>query len=1110
MKKVSRLCCLHHSFRKIWCIMKLTLALMLVIVCSVTASSFSQNRQLNLKMKNANIVEVFKAIERNSDYGFFFKNDQLDLKKRYSFNLNNASIDAVMDKVLSNQHLNYRVIENNIVISRNNTANQAGNRLVKGKVTDEEGVGIPGASVVVKGTTTGIVTDADGFFTLNVPEKTDVLVISFVGMKTQEVIYSGQKELNVTLKVDAIGLDEVVAVGYGTQKKVNLTGSISTVNEEALGSRSVTNLSSGLSGLAAGVTVSQGRGGKVGDEGISIRIRGIGTMNNNNPMVVVDGIVSSMSDIDPNDIASLSVLKDAASAAIYGSRAANGVILITTKRGRKGEMKMTYNGYAGWQKATRLPDYISDFATYMEMNNTYRESNLYTQEDIDEWRNSNDPLTHPNVDWFKEQVGNTAFLQNHSFSFSGGSDVTRYRFSLNYLDQEGLVLGNEQQRYSARANLETNMTRNFVVGGNIFFRWTELDPNPISDGGNGIDIGLVPAIPNIKSPDGRWGGAQHSSVGTTFNPLARLESNEKHNRYQHLLSDIFARWEIIDGLTFNGSVSLDWSNNMYRSFNKTFTVWNFREDVIDRQGTTNSGGMETKQAYRLTSFETLTYQKKFDDHNFSIMAGHQAEKYRWENLKGGAKQYPNDEIQVLDAGLTDISTGGNIVEEAIESYFGRVNYDYKGKYLFEANVRADGSSRFRDGNKWGYFPSTSFAWRVSEEGFMESASFVDNLKLRGSWGMLGNQNINSYYPYQETYSINKNYSFAGQVYPGYASTSLVNQDISWETTEIISAAVEATLFGKWNTTLEYFHKRTDDILAGLPIPKFLGAKSDPTVNLAEMVNQGVEFSTSYNGKIGDVKINVGGHVTWLKNELTDYYEDITTGGKQIGEVYNSYWGYEAVGLFKTQEQLDNAATHWNYTGLGDVEYKDQLTVDTDGDGIPDAGDGKIDSNDKVIIGKSIPTWTFGGNLNLEYKNFDFGLLWQGVADVDGSWMGNGNRLFAWGDRGLLHNMWTDAWSEENPEAKWPRVWQKSDGANRSTSTFWIRDISYLRIKNIQLGYTLPKRLVNNWGLGKVRVYMSSDNPFTITNWDLGYDPETRSTDAVPNTKTLILGINVNF
>ncbi|TKG94913.1 SusC/RagA family TonB-linked outer membrane protein [Puteibacter caeruleilacunae] len=1099
-----------RSMSKLLRIMKLTFLISFICMIHAYGSSYAQNQKFNLKMKDASIKDVIEKIESVSDYSFFYKSEHFDANQKIDASFKNSTIHEIMDLILKNTNMRYEVVDKYIAITeRKMNANQQVTQ-ISGVVKDSSGEPLPGVSVVVKGTTVGSVTDIDGKYSIEIPAGSDVVIFSFIGMQTQEIQLAGQSMINITMNEDAIGLEEVVAVGYGTQKKVNLTGSITTVDQEKLNSRAVTNLSSGLSGLAPGVTVSQSRGGKVGDEGISIRIRGIGTMNDNNPMVVVDGIVSSMSDIDPNDIESMSVLKDAASAAIYGSRAANGVILITTKRGRAGEMKMTYNGYTGFQTATDLPTYVNDFATYMELNNTYRESPLYTEDDITEWRNANNPLTHPNVDWFKEQVGRNAFLQNHSFSFSGGTEVTRYRFALNYLDQEGLVLGNEQQRYSARANLETNMTKNISVGGNIFFRWTELDPNPISDGGNGVDIGVVPAIPNIKSPDGRWGGAQHSAVGTTMNPLARLESNVKHNRYQHLLSDIFLKWEIIEGLTLNGSVSINWNNNLYRSFNKTFQTWNFREDVIDREGTTNSASMQTKQSYRLTNFTTLTYNKKIDNHNFTVLGGHQAEKYRWENLKGGAKDFPNDEIQVLDAGLNDISTGGGITEESIESYFGRVNYDYQGKYLFEANLRADGSSRFKKGNKWGYFPSASVGWRISEENFMSDSNFFQNLKLRASWGELGNQNINSYYPYQETYSINKNYSFDGQVYPGYASTALVNQDISWETTEVISAAVEANFLNRINTSLEYFHKRTDDILAGLPVPDFLGAKSDPTVNLAEMVNQGVELSVNYNGNIGPVKVNAGTHVTWLKNELTDYYADIKTGGKQIGEVYNSYYGYEAVGIFRTQEQLDNAAEHWNYTELGDVQYKDQLTVDTDGDGINDAGDGKIDADDKVIIGKSIPTWTFGGNLNLEYKNFDFAMLFQGVYKVDGSWIGNGNRPFAWGDRGLLHSMWLDAWSQENPDGEFPRLWQKSDGANRSTSTFWIKDMSYLRIKNMQLGYTLPRNFVRDLGLNKVRVYLSSDNPFTITNWDMGFDPETRSTDAVPNIKTFIFGVNIQF
>lgn len=992
-------------------------------------------------------------------------------------------------------------------------------KLVSGVVKDSEGAPMPGVTVVQKGTSNGTVTDIEGAYTLSVADDA-VLVFSFIGMTSQEIPVAGKTTVDVALSADMVGLDEVVVVGYGTQKKINLTGAVSTVDAEEMVARPVTNISSGLSGMAAGVLVTQNNGATAGGDGATIRIRGVGTMNNSNPLVVVDGVPSEgtgiMNDIDPNDIANISILKDAASASIYGSRGANGVILITTKRGQTGKPQVTYNAYYGMQKIPRLVDYVSNSAEYMELANYIRGTTIFTDSEIQEWRdNPNDPLKYPNVNWNEEVFGGTAPIMNHSLGYSGGTEKTQYRFSINYLDQDGIIDGNAIQRFGVRTNLSSEILDGVKLGGNVFFRWSELAPNAV-----GYSIEASPVITTERHPDGRWGGSQSAAVTSGEAPYAELANNMDERNDRRLLGDVFAEWEIITGLKATASVALDYNQGIRNQFFPRYDVWNFRtETIVDQKekATNRRAISQQNQSYQLNTNLKLNYNKSFNDHNIKVLAGYETLQFRSDNLSVEKRNFPNNAVTGLNAGLELHSGSGSIAEWSMESYFGRIEYNYQDKYLLEANFRADGSSRFSADNRWGYFPSFSAGWNISEENFMSGIEALDLLKLRASWGQLGNNRIGNY-AYHSTYALNQNYSFDGQVHSGIAQTALTNEDILWEETTTTNFGVDATLFdGRLTFTTEYFIRQTEGILTQLPIPEFLGAKTAPTVNLASMENKGFEFSVGYYGSAGEFKYNASANLTIIDNKVTEYFADIQTGGIQEGYAYDSFYGYECLGIFKSQEEIDGAPTHRANTVPGDLRMKDQLTEDTDGDGIPDAGNGVIGSEDRVIIGNRIPKYTFGGNFAASYKGFDFSMLLQGVAKRDRNTMDPAILPMNWANKGVIPQRWVDEeWNADtNPNGSLPNMGLNNRDFNTggiggaNISDFWVKDVSYLRVKNLQVGYDFTESILTDKKISKLRLYLSAENLFTFTNEEWGFDPESSNVRTF-NVRTITLGVNVGF
>lgn len=992
---------------------------------------------------------------------------------------------------------------------------------LKGTISDSFGP-VTGASIVVKGTTNGTVTDMEGNFVLDV-KKGDVIQISFIGYLTQEIKYNGEASLNVMLQEDTQKLDEVIVVGYGTQQKANLSGAVAQLDSKELTNRPISNVSTGLQGMMPGVTVTSGQG-RPGDDGSKIRIRGVGTLNSASPYILIDGVESgSMNDIDPNDIESISVLKDASSAAIYGSKASNGVILITTKRGKSGAPRISYNGYVGISSPTSVIDRVSsaDYArlyNQIDLNNGL-EKGRYSDEDIRLFEDGSDPYGHPNTDW-NDAAYQTGVLHKHNVSVAGGSESVKYMASAGYLGQTGILPNSERKQFNGRTNLDMQLSKKLAVRMNMSFIKNDYkDPNASYYGGSSDQIIrqlniLSPMIP-IKDKDGKYGQTNDG------NPIAWLDSGQTVDKYnQNFTGSLAVDYEIIDGLkaTVTGAYVSD--DQHYKA-----RVLKIEEDPA-------SASRPTELTERFVNWKRynldvlLNYSKNFGSHGLKAMAGYHAEKYEVRKNEMKRRNFPSNSLSDMNAGSEATQTNDGLTRDlAMLSYFGRVNYDYAGKYLLEANFRADASSRFAPGHRWGYFPSFSGAWRISEEAFMENyRDWLGSLKLRASWGMLGNQDALSganpwegqFYPWMSTYNLDGGYAIDGNVMTGYYQKAYRIEDLSWEKSTTWGIGLDAVI--KHVTfTLDYYDRKTTDIIMEVPVPSEFGL--DPYLdNVGAMRNRGVELQLGYSNKWNDWSLNVSGNMAYNKNKIenlggVDRMQDPNDGDlwRFVGKAINTYYTYKADGFFQSNEE----ATAWmnKYSEqdgypfgqkfqAGDLRY-----VDTN-------GDGKITADDRVLGKTTDPVVTFGLNLNAGYKGFDLTLNFTGAANVGRAFTKEAFGEFS-GSASHPSTAWLDSWTPQNTNASMPRVAESRKSPSESStvmSDFWVMNTSYLRLKTLQLGYTLPKSAVQAIGLTNVRFYYSAENLFTIDSMPLNVDPETVSSrlSSYPLIMTNSFGVNVTF
>lgn len=1008
--------------------------------------------------------------------------------------------------------------------------------VVKGVVKDSNGEPLLGVNVLVKGTTIGAVTDIDGNFSFEAPAGC-TLVISYIGFESQEV--KGNAPLNIILKEDSEALDEVVVIGYGTQKKVNLTGAVSAVTGEEIAKRPVSNTSTMLQGQMPGLRITSDKG-QPGNESVQMRVRGQGTYSSagSNPLVLINGVEGDLATLDPNIIESVSVLKDAASASIYGSRAANGVILITTKNGSemKERVSVRYNGNFAVHNPTTLLDLIWDSPTYMKYFNMAKENSgspiteRYTQEMIDAYTNPTDPQKYPSFNWL-DYMFDPAFVQQHNVNVSGTIGKTSYNASLSMLNQPGTMKGQEYQRYNASLDLTSQVNDWVKIG--MYFTGSRSYRQETRQGDTDAYLSTISQAPTYMPwlPDDGSGIKRYTSKAYTFESnnknMVAIAETENFKKYVNTDANVQAWAEIkpFKGLTWYTKGAIRYKAQHYKDWGAIPTPIYFYHDGT-QNGTLNTNGTGLTSNMEYSTYVNLYTYLKYDwlssnkDHSLSAMAGYSLESYRYDVLQGYRQDY-DFPLHELNAGNSSVQTNsGSSQEWGLVSGFFRLNYGFKDRYLVELNARYDGSSRIASQSRWGVFPSFSLGWRVTEEEWMKDLQWdwLNSLKLRGSWGLLGNQNIDLY-SYYALVSTGKDYGFNNtDLSSGVAQTAISNQNLKWETTAIGDFGADLTLFNGFNVTFDWYKKRTYDILRKAQGNALLGLDA-PYINDGEMVNKGIEVSLGYNGYVRDgffegLSYNANVYFDRSRNTLTKYGADYITNGLICSEglPYESFYGYKAIGIFKDDDEVRNSPKQFNdNTQAGDIKYADISGPD----GVPD---NVVDEYDRTVIGNRFPNFEYSVSLGASWKGFDLSLLGQGVSGVDHYASGWGLRPFYQGtpiSQDYIDNMWT----EEHTNAKYPRLYFADMGGtkNQRESTYWLYDGSYFRLKNLTFGYTLPKALTQKAKIQRLRVYFSGDNLLTFTKFPQGGDPErnynsTKGTRLVyyPQNRIISFGINLDF
>lgn len=1012
------------------------------------------------------------------------------------------------------------------------TIMQQQNLKVSGVVTDEAGEPLIGVSVLVKGTTLGNITDLNGRFSLDVPEGS-ILEISYIGYKTQSI--KAQREpMNIVLKEDAQKLDEVVVVGFGTQKKVNLTGSVSAVTGDDISKRPVANAAILLQGQIPGLRVNQGLG-QPGGEGTSFRIRGQGTFSSagSDPLILINGVPGSMTNLDPSVIESVSVLKDAASAAIYGARAANGVILVTTKQGAVGDkVHISYHGNVGLHTPTKLYDRVTNSVEYMELANlAWKNSGTgkqYTQDQINLYRNNVGDPQYPNFDW-QDYMFRTAVVQTHNLSMAGSTEKTTYNVALNFVDQPGTMRGFKYRKYNATIDLTARITNFIKVGtyANLMYGETEQP----RQGQNDAFLSTLsqaptymPWLPDDGTGIRRWTSSAYSFESHNKNMPAIIGDNAmKRDNNFDINAQLWLEINLAKGLTWYTKGAARLQSNKSKDWRGS-TTYTYDYHTGERSSELDKGGLGLSvgdgRRFYTNLYSYLKYDLSLVDnaHNFSLMVGYNQESEKYETLNAYRKDFAFD-LPVLNAGGTaDWSNSGGEEEWAIQSLFGRFNYDFKERYLFEANMRYDGTSRISDENRWGVFPSFSVAWRATEEEFIKNLNlnWLNNFKLRGSWGRLGNQNI-GLYPYQAMISGVDDYPFtktSDGVIIGYQQTAYANRNIKWETTTITDIGFDLQVFDGLSVTFDWYKKTTDDILRSSQVSSLLGL-SAPTVNNGSVENKGIEVALNYanmvkGGTFRGFRYNAGVYFDRSRNKLTEFgAEEIGSYSiKREGLPYDEYYMLECIGVFADQAEINASPKQFNdNTQPGDLKYKDISGPDGKPDGV-------IDNYDRRTFSGRFPGFEYGINASATWKGFDLSLIGQGVADKKYYTTDWGVQPFMQGsspNKDYIKHMWT----EENPYgAKHPKLYWQDMGGGKNTrpNSYYLKDASFFRLKNVTLGYTLPRVWTEKANISKVRIYFSGDNLLTLTPYK-GLDPERNGDgrDAIyPQNRIYSFGLNVEF
>ena len=1095
---------------------------------------------VEISVNRTTVGEVIRHLAQQTGYEFSYDDALLSRElSGVTLNVQNERIENVLKEVFDGTGITYKIVGNRIFLKDNNSdneliktksggVNQEGKKIT-GTIVDAQGIPVIGANVLVEGTTNGSITDMDGKFMIEDVAEGAQLRISYIGYKDQIVSVTSKSDYAITLKEDSQALDELVVVGFGTQKKLNLTGAVTAVSGEEMTRRPVVNTATMLQGQVPGLRVNSATG-TPGDESTTFRIRGQGTFSDagSDPLVLVNGVPGDISHLDPSVIESVSVLKDAASAAIYGARAANGVILVTTKEGadvKDGKAHIAYHGNVGLYTPTRMYDLVTNSAEYMELYNLAQKNsglgNAYTQDMIDAYRNGNGSVEYPNFDWLDYML-NTAVVQNHNLSIAGNAGKTTYNVSLNFVNQPGTLRGFDYQKYNATVNLTSQITDFIKIG-----TYTSLmygDREQPRQGQEDVLLSTLsqaptymPWLPDDGTGETKWTSSAYSFESHNKNMPAIIGTDTKKTFQDFdINAQLWLEVNLAKGLTWHtkGAARLQ-SGKTKEWGGSDVPVYNYhtgeQAGYLDRGS--NGFTVEDTRRFYTNLYTYLKYDVSTADqnHNFSIMAGYNQESEKYETVKAYRKDYAFD-LPVINAGSqANWSNEGAEEEWAIMSVFGRFNYNYKERYLFEANMRYDGTSRISSENRWGIFPSFSIGWRLTEEDFVKNLnwSWLNNFKVRASWGQLGNQNI-GLYPYQAMIESVNNYPFdKTNETVAYQQKAYANRDIKWETTTITDVGVDMQVFDGLNVTFDWYKKVTSDILRSSQVSALLGMTA-PTVNNGEVQNTGIEVAFNYSNMIQSgifegLQYNAGFYFDRSRNKLTQFgAEEIDNYYlRREGLPYNEYYMLECIGIFATEEEIANSPKQFNDNTLpGDLKYKDQN------------GDNVIDNNDRIPMGGRFPDFEYSVNLGASWKGFDLSLTGQGV---------DGKKFYTneWGmypfrqgsapTKEYVEGMWT----EENPyNAKFPRLYFDDFGGNKNTrpNSYFLQNASYFRLKNLTFGYTLPKQWTDKVKMSRVRIYFSGDNLVTFTKF-YGLDPE-RETDGraaqYPQNKICSFGVNVEF
>lgn len=1110
----GRYCFKNPRFKQIFRIMRIsTFLLMVCVFCSYAGNAHSQNAKVSIRMNNVKLDKILNEIENQTDYLFIY-NNQVDINKITSVKVKNEAVAQVLDKILSGTGINYELEGTHIILTTEAIKDlhaQQQAKTVTGTVTDVSGEPIIGANIRIKGTTTGTITDIDGNFSIEA-EPQSVIEVSYIGYLTQETVINNQKRIRFLLKEDTKTLDEVVVIGYGVQKKADLTGSVANINTEKLNTQSNANIGQALQGKIAGVDIVS-QGGAPGS-GTRIMVRGIGTLNNASPLYIVDGMyMNSIDHINPNDIASIDVLKDASSAAIYGSRAANGVIIVTTKEGSNTEGKpiIDLSVNLGISTASKFLDML-DAKGWAEVTTIARQAIGKPALDM-----ATDLANKPDNDW-QDIMFRPALMQNYNLSVKGGGKYSTYYTGLGYFNQDGIVKGTNYQRYNIQSKNDYKRGI-FSAGTNLIISFSH--DKPLHQELRGGMIGtILQSVPTLEKYDDTREGGYGGTYGDVVNiphPLAIIDDNimDRYNENVKIFANLYAQIELFKGLKYKLNLTPDFSFERYKNYLNKY----------DFGLATNSITQLTERQRRRRNIlveNLLTFDRTFGEHKISALAGYTYQDSRFRHIQAYGEGLPQG-LEEIDAATTNRSNEGNSWRSVLTSILGRVFYSYQNKYLFTATIRRDGSSKFGKNNRYGYFPSFSLGWNVTEEKFMENVHWLDQLKLRGGYGVLGNQEIDNY-QYSSTITTGINYPDGnGGLLQGAFPKNFANPDIKWEETAMTNVGIDFMAFNnRLSLTADYYVKNTKDILLTVPIPISSGGANDPIRNAGKIRNNGFEFNLGWMDQpnpdisyginlIGSFNKNkviaMGSESGSIKGGSTN--QNITTSETKAGYPIGGYWLISTAGYFNSQEEVDAYAKDGKKiqpaAEPGDIKF-----VDANNDGV-------INDDDRVFQGSPFPDFTFALNGNMRYKNFDLSIGLQGVL---------GNKIYN-ATRQTLEDVTKgsnflasclDYWTPENKNASHPRLtWDDPNRNTRAESDRYLENGSYLRLRSVQLGYTFPQ----TWFKGAIqhaRVYINAENLFTITSYS-GYSPDVNADNAnyrgfdnfiYPTNRTFMLGLNVTF